>query len=92
MKRKAFGNLRRGFVTSLVINMLLNLSGSIPAWILLACHYVFGISLVWFLIALGVWIAVIVFKMIFMRWIIGIDYDPSSYANKPKGSEINKKQ
>ena len=77
----------RGFFISLVINMLLNLSWSIPACILLGCHFVFGLSLLWFWIALGVWIAFIVFKMILMRWIIGNDYDPSSYANRPKGSD-----
>lgn len=48
------------FVFCLLLNMVLNLHWTIPAWILLACHFVLGISLWWFVGALGIWLACMV--------------------------------
>ena len=48
--------------------MLLNLEWSIPALILLALHYILDISIIWFFIALGVWILVLISWMWIMGW------------------------
>ena len=48
-----------GFLLSYLINLLLRLELTIPAWILLILHFVLGIPLFWFWIALGAWAAVI---------------------------------
>ena len=42
-----------GFWLSLLLNMLLNLEWTIPAWILLALHFVFDWSIWWFVLALA---------------------------------------
>lgn len=44
------------FFLALLVNMILNLEWTIPAWILLACHFLFGWKILWFWIALGVWL------------------------------------
>lgn len=51
-----------------IFNLLLNLEWSIPAWVLLACHYIFDISIVWFFVALGFWMLVIISGMSIMSW------------------------
>ena len=35
--------------------MLLNLEWTVPAWILLALHFILGVPIVWFWVALAVW-------------------------------------
>jgi len=49
---------RRGgnFLAVLLFNMLINFEWTIPAWVLLACHFFFNWSIIWFWIALGVWL------------------------------------
>ena len=48
--------------------MLINIEWTIPAWILLAMHYIFGWRLLWFWIALGVWLLSIVLWMDIISW------------------------
>ena len=48
--------------------MLINLEWTIPAWILLAMHFVFDWSIVWFWVALGVWILSIILWMDIIGW------------------------
>lgn len=45
-----------GFFLTLLLNLLLNLEWSIPAWILLALHFRLGLPLFWFFGALVLWI------------------------------------
>jgi hypothetical protein len=49
------------FILCLIINIILNFEWSIPSWVLLICHLIFDISIVWFFIALAVWILIILF-------------------------------
>jgi len=56
------------FLLSLFINMLLNLEWSIPAWILLALHFAFGLSLWWFFGALALWVLRVWAYMMVYRW------------------------
>lgn len=55
------------FLVCLLVNLLLNLRWSIPAWILLALHIWLDISIWWFVGALGFWILRILVDM----WLIG---------------------
>lgn len=57
-----------GFLLCLLINMLLNLDGTIPAWILLVLHFWLDISILWFWLALGLWILGMVLWMVLLRW------------------------
>ena len=56
------------FFAALLFNMLMSLEWTIPAWLLLACHFFFDWSIRWFWIALGVWLLDILLKMELMSW------------------------
>ncbi len=45
-----------GFFLCLLLNMLLNLEGLIPAGLLLAAHYILGLSLWWPVGAAALWV------------------------------------
>ncbi len=68
------------FWLCLVINLLLNLEWSLPAWILLALHFWLGISLWWFIGGLVFWILSILCGM----WIMGWAADCSAQKDPPK--------
>ena len=57
-----------GFWVCLLVNILLNLEWSIPAWILLALHYILDISIIWFFFAIALWILIILLWMGIMGW------------------------
>ena len=71
------------FFLCLLINLLLNLEWSIPAWILLALHFWLGISIWWFVGGLALWILGILLGMKLMGWAAacGSEKDPPK-ANK----------
>ena len=48
--------------------MLLNLEGTIPAWILLALHFLRGWSLLWFGLALALWVIYLIVWMRIVGW------------------------
>jgi hypothetical protein len=56
------------FWLCLLINMVLNLEWTIPAWILLALHFWLGWSIWWFVLALALWLIDIPFWMKVMGW------------------------
>ena len=57
-----------GGLLYLLINLLLNLKWSIPAWILLGLHFWLGISLWWFVGGLAFWVLSILADMWLIRW------------------------
>jgi hypothetical protein len=57
-----------GFFLCLLINMLLNLEGTIPAWILLILHFLCDWSILWFWLALGAWALCLVVGMLLIRF------------------------
>ncbi len=57
-----------GFFVSLLINLLLNFEGIIPAVILYVLHRCLGLSVWWSAAALALWILGILFWMLFLRW------------------------
>ena len=56
-----------GFLLCLIINLLLNLGWSVPAWVLLALHFWLDISIWWFVGGLAFWILCVLADM----WLIG---------------------
>ena len=53
---------RGGFFLCLLWHALMFVPWTIPAWILLALHFTVGLPLVWFWVALGAWILLILFR------------------------------
>ena len=68
------------FVITLLFNMAINIGWTIPAWILLAMHFLFGWSILWFWLALGLWILDILLWMDIMGWAARCGSEP----DKPK--------
>lgn len=73
------------FFLALLVNMILNLEWTIPAWILLACHYFFDWKILWFWIALGVWLLNILLWMDILGWAArcGSEKDPPKENKNP---------
>ena len=80
------------FFLALLVNMILNLEWTIPAWILLACHYFFDWSVRWFWIALGAWLINIIFWMDIMGWAArcGREKDPPKPNKNPYSVGVKK--
>ena len=70
------------FVITLLFNMAINFAWTIPAWILLAMHFLFGWSILWFWLALGVWVLDIIIWMSIIGW--------ASSVSKPDPPKENK--
>ena len=64
----------------LLINLLLNLEWSIPAWILLILHFWLDISVWWFVGGLAFWI----FSVLADMWLIGWSASCSKEKEPPK--------
>ena len=79
-------NFTGNFFTALLVNMLLNLEWSIPAWIFLALHFIFGLSIVFFIAALAVWILVIIFWMKVIGWASNCKTPPTPKNINPYSS------
>lgn len=80
------------FFLCLLINLLLNLEWSIPAWIFLGLHLWLDISLWWFAGGLGFWLLSVLSGMWIMGWAArcGSEKDPprenkNPYSAKRKG-------
>ena len=74
-----------GFLLSLLINMLLNLEWSIPAWILLGLHFWLEISIWWFIGGLTLWVIRIIVGMWIIGWAAGCgnEKDPPKENKNP---------
>ena len=73
------------FLLCLLINLLLNLEWSIPAWILLALHFWLDISIWWFAGGLAFWILSVLSGMWLMGWArsCGNEKDPPNENKNP---------
>ena len=80
MRRTAHSS---SFLLCLLINLLLNLEWSIPAWILLALHIWLDISIGWFLGGLAFWALCILAGM----WLVGW---AASFGNEKVSPKENK--
>ena len=59
------------FLLVFLLNLLLNLEWSIPAWIFLGLHFLFDFCIWWFVGALMLWITGILVGMRLMNWAAG---------------------
>lgn len=75
-KNKRSGN----FLISLLLNILLNFEGVIPAAVLLVLHFWLGISIWWSAAALALWLLGIILWMLFM----GLANKCGNMPDKPK--------
>lgn len=57
-----------GFMLCLLFNMLLNLEGLIPAAVLLALHFILGLSAWWAALAAALWLLWLVVWMLILGW------------------------
>lgn len=92
MKKRPQGN---GFFSALAINLIFNLEWTIPAWLLLAAHFIFDISLWWFAGALAVWVIGVAIKTAVLSWLVRVGNipDPPKENKNPyssKGYKPNK--
>lgn len=74
-----------GFLVTLLINLLLNLEWSIPAWVLLALRLWLGLSVWWFIGGLALWILRVLAGMWLMGWAAGCgnEKDPPKENKNP---------
>ncbi len=75
-----------GFFLCLLLNILLNLDGAIPAILLLICHFAFGFPLWLTFVALGIWLGWMIIYMLVMGWFYSQDSDlpeKSKNVNNP---------
>jgi len=73
---RASGN----FFLCLLLNIILNPEWTIPAWILLLCHFFLNCSIRWFFLALGIYLLVIILQMVLMGLAVRLGTTP----DKPK--------
>ncbi len=73
------------FWLCLVLNMIFNWEWTIPAWILLALHFVLDWSILWFVLAFVLWLISILVWMAVMRWVVrcGDASDPPKENKNP---------
>ena len=57
------------FLFYFLLSLILHWEWSIPAWILLICHFVFGISIWWFV---GAFVLYVVFVRLYVHFIGGM--------------------
>ena len=69
MKKKKRFRSNGGFFIALGFNLIFNLEWTIPAWILLALHFAFSISIWWFMGAMAIWISIIALYTAFLCWV-----------------------
>ena len=83
----------RSFLLCFLVNLLLNLEWSIPAWILLGLHFWLDISLWWFLGGLAFWMASVLLGMWLIGWAIGAgsQQDPPKENKNPYSVKGDKK-
>ena len=64
MRKRDFG----GFMLCFLMNLVFNLGWSVPAWILLAAHFILKISIWWFASLLIIWFFIILLRTLLTSW------------------------
>ncbi len=81
------------FLLCLLINLFLNFEWIIPVIILLALHFWLGISYLWSILAIAIWIICTVLNMLFIGWAAKCgNITDKPKENKNPYSATNKKQ
>ena len=76
MRKRDFG----GFMLCFLMNLVFNLGWSVPAWILLAAHFILKISIWWFASLLIIWFFIILLRTLLISWA----GDCASVRDEPK--------
>ncbi len=80
------------FILCLLLNMIMTLEWSIPAWVFLVLHFVIGLPLWVFFVSLGLWIFGIILWMKFIGFATKSSNTPDPVKeNKNPYSSKNKK-
>ncbi len=58
----------KGFFLLYFWHMLLYAVWTVPAWILLALHFLCGLTLTWFWLALGIWAVALLLRALLIIW------------------------
>ena len=64
MRKRDFG----GFMLCFLMILVFNLGWSVPAWILLAAHFILKISIWWFASLLIIWFFIILLRTLLISW------------------------
>ena len=92
-----------GFFAALGINLIFDLEWTIPAWLLLAVHFVFKISIWWFVAALILWVLGVAIKTAVLSWLVRVGnipdppkenknpYSSLNYNKDKRGGDTNEK-
>lgn len=78
------------FLLTLLLNLLLHLRRSIPAWILLALHFLLDWRLLWFWLALGIWVAAEIVTMLLLSWAARCGNEPD--PDRPNRNPYSRKR
>lgn len=82
---------KTGFFKTLLINILLNPEGLLPAAVLVVLHFVLGWSLWWVAFAAVLWLAWLIIRMMLFGWAIKCGDEPNPLKkNKNPYSSKNK--
>ena len=79
------------FILCFIINVILTFWWSVPAWILLALHFILGISVWWFVGAVAVWFIRILIGMTLIGWASRCSSPDAPKENKNPYSATNSK-
>ena len=81
-----------GFFAALGINLIFDFKWTIPAWLLLAAHFFFKISIWWFAGAIAVWVLGAAIKTAVFSWLVRIGNipDPPKENKNPYSSSAYK--
>ena len=84
-----------GFILNVLVNLALNIDGTIPAILLFALHLIFDISIMWSIMAFCLWVLGIVVWMLVFRIMVqassnitarvNVNKNPYSYKVPKKG-------
>jgi len=72
------------FWLALLLNLVFHWEGSIPAWICLLLHFLIGLSIKWFWIALGLWLLGMVLWMMLVGKFYSWAAQCGSTPDRPK--------
>lgn len=75
----------------MILSLVFNLEWTVPAWILLALHFIKGWSLWWFFGAMGLWILFVLIRLLVFSSLANAgDYKDPPKENKNPYSASNK--
>lgn len=65
-----------GFLLCLIVNLIFNIEWSIPAWICLAVHFIWDLSIWYFIVLIGIWFLYILIVTCVLCWISRCGNEP----------------